>query len=115
VRSSLRRVGSDADYTPAAEYETRRAKASRVALRQLICDTTKVNTGAAETTRTDTHISRLRVEITQLEAEITSSLTPTPLRERLKQRITFLRDTADRHQRTRLAGPRAPQEPAEYE
>jgi hypothetical protein len=56
VRSSLRRVGSDADYTPAAEYETRRAKASRVgpaALQQLICDTTKVNTGAAETTRTD--------------------------------------------------------------
>jgi hypothetical protein len=32
------------------------------ALRQLICDTTKVNTGAAETTRTDEHITALTAE-----------------------------------------------------
>lgn len=118
VRSSLRRVGSDADDTPAAEYETRRAKASRGrpgALRQLTCDTTKVNTSAAETTDTDAHVSKLREEITQLEAEITDLLTPAPLRERLKQRITFLRGIADRHHRTRLTGSRGTQEPAGYE
>jgi len=58
--------------------------------------------------RTDIHISRLREEVAQLEEEITSPLTPTSLRERLKQRIVFLRSVADRHERTRLAGPLDP-------
>lgn len=62
-----------------------------------------MNTSDAETTLPDTHISRLREEITQLEEEITSPLTPAPLRERLKQRIVFLHAIADRHERTRLA------------
>jgi hypothetical protein len=54
----------------------------------------------------------LREEITQLEAEITSPLTPTPLRERLKQRTIFLRATADRHHRTRpMRCPATPRNP----
>lgn len=55
----------------------------------------------ANIARTDTHVARLRNEIAQLTEEITSPLTPTPLRERLKQRITALQAIADRHQRTR--------------
>jgi integrase len=62
----------------------------------------------ANIARTDTHISRLREEVAQLEEEIASPLTPTPLRERLKQRTVFLHAIADRHQRTRLASPLNP-------
>jgi hypothetical protein len=76
------------------------------ALRQLICDTTKVNTDAAETTRTDTHIGKLREEITRLTEEITSPLTPIPLRERLRQRISALQAIAERHDRTRIVSAR---------
>jgi len=61
-----------------------------------------VNTSDAETTRTDTHIRKLREEIAQLAEEITSPLTPIPLRERLKQRITALQAILERHDRTRI-------------
>ena len=69
----------------------------------------------ANIARTDAHISRLREEITQLEEEIAEPLTPAPLRERLKQRITFLHGIADRHHRTRITRSRSTQESAGYE
>jgi integrase len=59
----------------------------------------------ANIARTDTHIEALQREIAQLQAEIADSLTPTPLRERLKQRVAALRGTVARHQRTRLVTP----------
>ncbi len=60
--------------------------------------------------RTDTHITRLHAEITQLGQEIASPLTPTPLRERLRQRLTLLQNIADHHQRTRIVlTPHTPQ------
>jgi hypothetical protein len=73
----------------------------------------KVNTSAAGTTRTDTHIRHLRIEITNLSDEVASPLTPTPLRERLKQRITALQRIVDRHEQTKtvpisLEKPRQP-------
>lgn len=63
----------------------------------------------ANIARTDTHINRLRAEITQLEAEITSPLTRAPLRERLKQRVILLRAVAGRHERTRRIRPGHPE------
>jgi hypothetical protein len=51
------------------------------ALRQLICDTTKVNTGAAETTRTDQQAAQLRERATDLEnlrVRIASAPSPAP-------------------------------------
>jgi hypothetical protein len=74
------------------------------ALRQLICDTTKVNTGAAETTYTDTHITVLHAETARLRAEIASPFLPRPLRDRLTQRADSLQQIADRHARTRVTG-----------
>ena len=56
--------------------------------------------------RTDTHIRKLREEIIQLNEEITSPLTPIPLRERLKQRIYTLQAIAERHDRTRIISAR---------
>jgi hypothetical protein len=57
----------------------------------------------ANIARTDTHIARLQAEVAQLGEEITSPLTPTPLRERLKQRVTALQAIVNRHDRTRVA------------
>lgn len=56
----------------------------------------------ANIARTDTHITGLRQEITQHTAEITSPLTPIPLRERLKQRVAALEEIVDRHEQTRI-------------
>lgn len=70
--------------------------------RPLICDTTEVNTGAAETTYTDTHITALTAETARLRAEAASPLTPEPIRERLAQRATTLEQIAGRHARTRI-------------
>ena len=56
----------------------------------------------ANIARTDTHVGKLREEIAQLAEEITSPLTPIPLRERLKQRITTLQAILERHDRTRI-------------
>jgi hypothetical protein len=56
----------------------------------------------ANIARTDTHITELHQEITRLRGEIADPLTPTPLRERIKQRIAALHAIVDRHQRTRI-------------
>lgn len=72
------------------------------ALRQLICDTTKVNTGAAETTRTDAHITALTAETARLRAESASPLLPGPIRQRLAGRAAALEKVAERHARTRI-------------
>jgi hypothetical protein len=56
----------------------------------------------ANIVRTDTHIGKLREEITQLTEEIICPLTPIPLRERLRQRISALQAVAERHDRTRI-------------
>jgi hypothetical protein len=93
VCSSLRRVASDADYTPAAEYETRRVNASRGrprCLRQLICDTTKVNTGAAETTRTDRDIATVAEEARHLQVLADDELSPPIRHDRERRRLAHL-------------------------
>ena len=61
----------------------------------------------ANIARTDTHIQELRAEIAQLTEDAASSLTPTPLRQRMGQRIAVLQRIADRHERIRItsAGP----------
>jgi hypothetical protein len=69
-------------------------------LRQLICDTTKVNTGAAETTRTDQQADQLRVRALALEAQ--AAHVPQPVGARLRTSATRLRDLADKHDRTRI-------------
>jgi hypothetical protein len=56
----------------------------------------------ANIARTDAHMGKLREEITQLNEEITSPLTPIPLRERLRLRISVLQAIAERHDRTRI-------------
>ena len=56
----------------------------------------------ANIARTDTHIDRLRSEIAELAEQVASPLTPVPLKERLKQRITALQRIADRHERTKI-------------
>ena len=72
------------------------------ALRRLICDTTKVNTGAAETTRTDKHIAALTAEVARLRAESAGPLLPGPIRQRLTGRAAALEKIAERHARTRI-------------
>ena len=67
-----------------------------------ICDTTEVNTSAAETTRTDQHIAALTAEITRLRDESASPLLPGPIRERLASRAAALEKIAERHTRTRI-------------
>jgi hypothetical protein len=56
----------------------------------------------ANIARTDTHITDLHAETARLRAEIASTLTPAPLRERLTQRASALQQIADRHSRTRI-------------
>jgi len=56
----------------------------------------------ANIARTDTHIARAREEISRLADEINDPLTPMPLRERLKQRVTALQQIVDRHVQTRI-------------
>ena len=67
---------------------------------RLICDTTKVNTGAAETTDTDDHVTALTAEAGRLRAEAASPLAPEPIRQRLAQRAVELENIAERHSRT---------------
>ncbi|GAA1773061.1 hypothetical protein [Nonomuraea bangladeshensis] len=50
----------------------------------------------ANIARTDTHIEALQSEVAQLQEEIADPLTPTPLRERLKQRVAALRGIKSR-------------------
>jgi hypothetical protein len=67
-----------------------------------ICDTTEVNTSAAETTDTDGHIAAQTAEIARLRAEAASPLAPEPIRQRLTQRAAALEQIAERHARTRV-------------
>ena len=70
------------------------------ASRPLICDTDKVNTGAAETTRTDAQAAQLRDRATALEAQ--AGHVPQPVGDRLRAKAAWLRDQADKHHRTRI-------------
>jgi hypothetical protein len=70
------------------------------ALRQLICDTTKVNTGAAETTRTDQQAAQLRERALVLESQ--AERVPKPVGDRLRASAVRLRTLADKHDRTRI-------------
>jgi hypothetical protein len=70
------------------------------ALRQLICDTTKVNTGAAETTRTDRDIAVIRQRAGELASVVADPLAP-PIRHQREQReLHRLRQIIDSHQET---------------
>jgi hypothetical protein len=70
------------------------------ALRQLICDTTKVNTGAAETTRTDQQAAQLRERALALETQ--AAHVPQPIGDRLRATAARLRDQVGKHDRTRI-------------
>lgn len=71
------------------------------AYRPLICDTNKVNTGAAETTRTDHHAAQLVGKAELLEKQA-AGLAPQPLAERLRARAGILRAHAGQHHQTRM-------------
>ncbi len=64
--------------------------------------TDRCDPACANIARTDTHMASLRDEIAQLADEVTSPLTPVPLRERLTQRISALQAIVDRHEQTRI-------------
>ena len=70
----------------------------------------RCNPACANVARTDSQIRRLRTEIANLTEEASSPLTPTPLRERLSQRITALQRIADRHEQTKIV-PAHPERP----
>jgi hypothetical protein len=70
------------------------------ALRQLIYDTAKVNTGAAETTRTDQHAALLRDRANLLESQ--AAHVPGPIGERMHATVARYREQADDHDRTRI-------------
>lgn len=65
----------------------------------------------ANIARTDTHIDHLQREIIELVEQVTSPLTPVPLKERLKQRVTALQRVADRHEHTKTATIEEAEEP----
>jgi hypothetical protein len=65
----------------------------------------RCNPACANIARTDTHITALTAETTRLQIEITSPLTPGPIRERLTQRAASLEQIAQRHTRTRITSP----------
>ncbi len=75
------------------------------ALRQLICDTTKVNTGAAETTRTDAQAAQLRERAANLETK--AGHVPQPVGDRLRATAAKLREQASKHDRDRITPRRA--------
>ncbi|MFA4081352.1 integrase [Mycobacteroides salmoniphilum] len=62
----------------------------------------RCNPDCANIARTDIHIEALEHEITDLQREIANTLTPTPLRERLKQRVTALTRIRTRHRTQRI-------------
>ncbi len=62
----------------------------------------RCNPACANIARTDTHISSLRTEIANLAEEAANPLSPTPLRERLTQRVNTLRQIVRRHEQTRI-------------
>jgi hypothetical protein len=70
------------------------------ASRSLVCDTAKVNTGSAETTRTDAQAAQLRSRAAALETQ--AAHVPQPVGDRLKASAARLRGYADKHDRTRI-------------
>ena len=70
------------------------------ALRPLICDTTEVDTGAAETTRTDQQAAQLRERALALESQ--AAHVPQPVGDRLRATAARLREQAAKHDRTRI-------------
>jgi hypothetical protein len=65
-----------------------------------ICDTTEVNTSAAETTYTDQQAARLRERALALETQ--AAHVPQPIGDRLRASAARLRDQAGKHDRTRI-------------
>ena len=78
----------------------RQAAVGPGALRQLICDTTKVNTSDAETTRTDQQAAQLRDRALALETQ--AAHVPQPVGDRLRATAAGLRGQAGKHDRTRI-------------
>ncbi|HCT80713.1 MAG TPA: hypothetical protein DGG94_03120 [Micromonosporaceae bacterium] len=74
--------------------------------------TDRCQSACANISRTDTHISLIHKEITQLDAEIVSGLSPEPIARRLRQRRDSLQQTADRHEKTRVCTSTVSPEPA---
>jgi hypothetical protein len=62
----------------------------------------RCNPGCANIARTDSHMRDAALEIEQLHAEADDPLTPWPLAERHRQRISALETTIKRHERTRV-------------
>jgi hypothetical protein len=56
----------------------------------------------ANIARTDTHIARVRKEISELDGEIGAGLSPHPVTQRLRQRRASLQILVDRHDQTRI-------------
>jgi hypothetical protein len=65
-----------------------------------ICDTTEVNTSAAETTRTDQQAAQLRDRALALETQ--AAHVPQPVGDRLHATAVRLRDQAGKHDRIRI-------------
>ena len=63
-------------------------------------DLDRCNPACANIARTGEHITALTAETTRLRAEAASPLAPEPIRQRLTQRATALKQIADRHART---------------
>jgi len=90
---------------------TRHAGPKRVAvgsgtLQQLICDTTKVNTGTAETTDTDRDIQQLADRLAALEDHAGDAPAPRPLRDRAAAQAAVISAIIDRHDQDRPKSPR---------
>jgi hypothetical protein len=65
-----------------------------------ICDTTEVNTSAAETTRTDQRAAQLRDRAAVLDRQ--AAHVPEPVEDRMRASAARLREQADKHDRTRI-------------
>ncbi len=64
--------------------------------------TDRCDPACSNISRTDQHITRLRLEITRLAEEAASPLTPIPIQRRHRQRIPTLQAIVDRHVRSRI-------------
>ncbi|TDD37721.1 hypothetical protein E1288_40010 [Saccharopolyspora elongata] len=62
----------------------------------------RCHSSCANISRTDTHIERIQAEVDRIDAEITDGLAPLPIRERLQQRQSALKEIIARHQVTRI-------------
>jgi hypothetical protein len=64
--------------------------------------------GCANISRTDSHIHRIREEITRIDEELAAGLTPLPIHQRLQQRRAALDQIATDHHHTAAARPLPP-------